>query len=144
MAGLKPFRQIPKDIRDWTRWMRDQDVTNETTINTTVTNSVAAAVVSTKWEIKDFSGNYTTQAEDVGKLLRSTGASATNVTIDVDSILTGEQFTVMQYGAGVVTFVAGTGVTIRSPASLVFNDQYGTITVIGIDGGEVLLAGRMT
>ena len=25
MAGLKPFRKIPEDVVEWTRWMRDQD-----------------------------------------------------------------------------------------------------------------------
>ena len=25
-VGLKPFREIPKDLREWTRWMRQQDI----------------------------------------------------------------------------------------------------------------------
>ena len=26
MSGLKPFKQIPENIVEWTRWMMDQDI----------------------------------------------------------------------------------------------------------------------
>lgn len=29
MSGLKPFRVIPENLREWTRWMKDQDFSSE-------------------------------------------------------------------------------------------------------------------
>ena len=82
---------------------------------------------------------------DDGKLLRSMGGSATNLTVP-PSWINGEkgQVVIMQYGAGTVTVVAGSGVTIRTPSTLVFNEQYGTVTLIQIANNEYVIAGRMS
>ena len=49
MSGLKPFRVIPEDIREWTRWMKAQTIPEETT--TTTTTTVVTTV--TKYKTSD-------------------------------------------------------------------------------------------
>jgi hypothetical protein len=150
VAGLKPFRKIPENIVEWTKWMREQEtggsVASSTTSTTTVdgTTTTTTTTASTRWVVEDFSGNYILRDADDGKLMRSTGGSATNFTVNA-GWLNGEngQVTVMQYGAGTVTVVAGSGVTIRTPSTLVFNEQYGTVTLIQIANNEYVIAGRM-
>ena len=146
MAGLKPFRKIPENIVEWSRWMRDQELTSTTTTTTTVDGTTTTTTTSSnRWVVEDFSGHYTLRDGDDGKLLRSTGGSATNLTVP-KGWLSGEkgQVVIMQYGAGTVTVVAASGVTIRTPSTLVFNEQYGTVTLIQIDNNEYVIAGRMS
>ena len=153
MAGLKQFRSIPNTLVEWSRWMRDQDLVSSDEL------SVAISTVSTvkeetllgdlpdkeRWKIADFASARTLRDEDEGYILRSTSGSGVNFTVDAGWI-NGEhgQVVVMQYGAGQVTIVAGTGVTIRTPTTLTINEQYGSITLIQIDNDEYLIAGRMT
>ena len=51
MAGLKPFRVIPEDIVEWTRWMKAQDIPEAST-TTVVTESVSSNAV-TKFKTED-------------------------------------------------------------------------------------------
>jgi len=151
VPGLKPFRKIPENIVEWSKWMREQETGGSVASSTTTTTfpdgsttTTVTETVSTRWEVEDFSGHYTLRESDDGKLLRSIGGSATNFTVDA-GWLNGEngQVVIMQYGAGVVTVVAGSGVTIRTPSTLVFNEQYGTVTLIQIANNEYVIAGRM-
>jgi hypothetical protein len=74
VAGLKPFREIPRDLAEWTRWMSDQDVASTTTVVSSETTSNLHRVatlnlnaasfeysVATSWEIdlEDATGNVT-------------------------------------------------------------------------------------
>ena len=96
------------------------------------------------WAVEDFSGNYTLVPADSGKIKRSTGGSATDFTVAPDVFSIGEQVVVFQSGAGAVTIVAGSGVTIRTPTTLLVNEQYGSITLILLAANEWMIAGRMT
>jgi hypothetical protein len=149
VAGLRPFRTIPKDLADWSRWMRDQEVSGSVASSTTTTEAdgtttTVTTTAGTSWTIVEFSGSYTLRSGDEGKLLVSTGSGATNVTIDPGTFSIGDQIVVWQYGTGAVTIVAGSGTTIRTPTSLVINEQYGSVTLIEVYNNEWMIAGRMT
>jgi len=150
MGGLRPFRQIPENIVEWTRWMKNQEVSGSVSTSTTtnVDGSVTTVVTSTtRWTIKDYDDSYTLQAGDeLSVILRSTKGTAVNLTVPKGVFDKGSQVTSFQGGAGQVTIVADTGVTIRTPSTLTINEQYGSITLILIDdtADEWMIAGRMT
>ena len=138
--GLKPFRKIPEDIIEWTRWMNDQDGLAESdhTHSSTTTTSTDGLT------IKNFSASYTAVTEDANDvLLVSTSGSGVNVTIG-QVFDVGDQLRVYQYGAGQVTVVAGTGVTIRTPTNLTLTDQYSTVTLTQVYQNDWVIEGRMT
>lgn len=72
----------------------------------------------TKVAISAQSGAYTYKPTDAGTVVRHTSATAVNATIDTNAnqafALT-QVFTARQVGAGQVTFVAVTGVTLNIP-----------------------------
>ena len=154
MAGLNPFRKIPESIIEWSKWMRDQDLISRGELNIAIAEANAAVstsitniteTVSERWVVADFTGDRELRDEDEGKILRSMSGSATNFTIQNGWISGGKgQVVILQYGAGTVTIVAGSGVTINTPSTLVFNEQHGSVTLIQIDNDEYMIAGRMT
>ena len=89
--------------------------------------------------------SYTLVATDNGKLVEMNVGSANNVTINNSLFSAGNQIVVAQYGAGQVSFVAGTGVTIRSASGkLKLTGQYSMATIIAISATEFYLAGDLT
>lgn len=96
------------------------------------------------WTIETFTDNYTLVAADKSKLKKSTKATAVNLTVAPDIFAEGNQVTIYQSGAGQITLVAGAGVTIRTPSTLTFNEQYGSVTLICLGSNEWFIAGRMT
>jgi hypothetical protein len=71
--------------------------------------------------------------------------SANNVTINNSVFSAGNQILVSQYGAGQVTFVAGSGVTLRSPSGkLKLTGQYSLATIIAISATEFYISGDLT
>lgn len=139
---LTPFREIPRDLAEWNRWINAQKIDGTTNVTQTVEQVVDGGVQL--WTIKEFAESYSPVAEDADNiLLVSTSATAVNCTIE-PVFDVGSQLTVYQYGAGQVTIVAGTGVTIRTPSNLTINEQYGTITLIQYLNNDWLIAGRMT
>lgn len=96
------------------------------------------------WTINEFSASYTATAEDTNNVLL-VSTSATGVTVTIPPALAiGAQLTIYQYGAGQVTVAGGSGVTIRTPTTLVFNEQYATVTLIHYKLNDWLIAGRMS
>jgi len=72
-------------------------------------------------------------------------ATANNVTINNSIFSAGNQILVAQYGAGQVTFVAGSGVTLRSASGkLKLTGQYSMATIIAISASEFYIAGDLT
>jgi hypothetical protein len=99
----------------------------------------------TRWTIKEFDDDYAPSAGDEeNKLLVSTKATAVNLIMSPDRFETGSQLTVFQYGAGQITIVKGTGVEVRTPETLTFNEQYGSVTFIQVYPNDWMIAGRMT
>jgi hypothetical protein len=85
---------------------------------------------------------------DTGKLVEMNVASANNLTVPANSaqpFSTGAQVLVTQYGAGQITFVADTGVTIRSlGGALKSNGQYSAQALVKIGTNEWDLFGNIT
>jgi hypothetical protein len=81
------------------------------------------------------------QASDAFKLIRSTG-SAINLT--VTGLLPGERVDVLQDGAGQVTFLAGSGVTLLSKGSKTKTAaQYSAVTILCVASGQYRLIGDL-
>lgn len=83
---------------------------------------------------------------DAGKLIKCTNGAAVNVTIpphaDV-AFVTGISVDVAQMGAGQVTLVAGSGVTLFTALTLLTRAQYSRVTVMKIDTNEWLVSGDL-
>jgi hypothetical protein len=89
--------------------------------------------------------SYTLVVGDNNKLIEMNVGSANNVTIDNSIFSAGNQILVSQYGAGQVTFVAGSGVTLRSASGkLKLTGQYSMATIICISASEFYIVGDLT
>lgn len=91
----------------------------------------------------------TAELEDAGLILFSSGASAINYTIPPDSIirpfLRGATITICNEGAGIVTLVPGSGVTINSlGGSLVSAGQYAMFAVRKTTANVWIAYGNLT
>lgn len=76
--------------------------------------------------------SYTLALTDAGKAVEMNVASANNLTVPPNSSVafpTGTVIEVCQIGAGQTTIVAGSGVTIRTPETLVMTGQYSTVSL---------------
>ena len=108
----------------------DQDLSGLATKNLTLDRKTAS---------------YTLVAGDNNKLIEMNVGSANNVTINNSVFTAGNQILVSQYGAGQVTFVAGAGVTLRSPSGkLKLTGQYSLATIIAISATEFYISGDLT
>jgi hypothetical protein len=80
-------------------------------------------------EIETVAGtSYTLTDADIGKTLRFTSASAVSVTAP-SGLATWGLIRMRQAGAGLVTVVAGPGVTVTSPATLAASGQHASLTL---------------
>jgi len=88
--------------------------------------------------------SYTLVAGDNNKLIEMNVGSANNVTIDNSIFSAGNQILVSQYGAGQTTFVAGSGVTLRSASGkLKLTGQYSAATIVAISASEFYIFGDL-
>lgn len=98
--------------------------------------------------IRDITGTTDTLVlADRGKLIRSTNASATTITIPPQASvawLDRTRIDFMWYGAGQPTFAPGAGVTIRSEDSkLKIAKRYGAASLIRLASNEWVLVGNL-
>ena len=108
----------------------DQDLSSYATKNLTLDRKTAS---------------YTLVAGDNNKLIEMNVGTANNITINNSVFSAGNQILVSQYGAGQVTFVAGSGVTLRSPSGkLKLTGQYSLATIIAISATEFYISGDLT
>jgi hypothetical protein len=93
--------------------------------------------------INNVSTTYSTQSSDANKIIYSTGGSG--YTITVANVLTaGQWIDVVQYGAGQITFAAGSGVTLNSAGGkLKTNVQYSAATIICVASGLYVVVGDL-
>ena len=83
--------------------------------------------------VEDATTSRTISTNDKNSILKFTNSGAVTVSVPQDSdenLGIGFQFTVMQYGTGTVTVVAGTGATLNVPTSAATSAQYASIHVI--------------
>ena len=90
--------------------------------------------------------SYTLALADAGKVVEMNVATANNLTVPPNSSVAfpvGTVIEVHQYGAGATTVVAGSGVTVRTPDTLVLDGQYATATLRKRATDEWVLDGRL-
>ena len=88
--------------------------------------------------------SYTLVLSDAGKVIEMNNASANTATVPPNSsvaFLIGTVLEVAQYGAGQTTIVAGAGVTIRTPSTLILRAQYSTVSLRKRGTDEWVLSG---
>lgn len=104
-------------------------------------SSIASGIVTTV--VSDKSTNYTIVSGDKNTFIRSTSATAVTMTI-ANVLAVGESVTFVQYGAGQITFAAGSGVTLTSYNTLLKTaGQYATVSVVCVTSGLYTLAGNL-
>lgn len=90
---------------------------------------------------------YTFALADAATVVESTSASAVNFTVPNNTTVpfpTGTVIELCQYGAGQVTLVPGSGVTLNSPAGLKTRAQYSTVSLRKRGTNEWQIAGDTT
>ena len=70
---------------------------------------------------------------DAFQLLISNDPLALNITVPPDVFGEGVQISVLQFGVGIPTFVAGGGVTLNTASTLAITVQFGIGTLIKLD-----------
>ena len=88
--------------------------------------------------------SYTLVIGDAGKAVEMNVGTANNLTVPPNSSVAfpvGTIIEVAQVGAGQTTIVAGSGVTVRTPGTLVLSGQWSTVSLRKRDTDEWLLAG---
>jgi hypothetical protein len=88
--------------------------------------------------------NYTLQQQDTGRILHFTSSTATTVTIP-PNLQIGSRFEGKQLGTGQLSFVTGSGVTIRTAATenAKTAEQYSVFAIDWIGAEEYMLYGRL-
>lgn len=88
--------------------------------------------------------SYTIRPRNVGTLILTTSSSAVAIVVPTGTYASGARISVAQMGTGQVSFVALSGVTIRTPETLNLAKQYAAATLIKTDvTDEWLLAGYL-
>lgn len=115
-----------------------------TTIQGMIDTSVLAAQRIT---VNAQTAAYTLVLADAGKAVEVTSASTVNVTVPPNTTAAfpvGTVIEVAQMGAGQVVLIAGSGVTLRTAASLTTRAQYATVTLRKRATDEWIVAGDLT
>jgi hypothetical protein len=143
-----PHGATTNDITDYTnkRYVTDAQLTVLGNTSGTNTGDQDLSGYATKNLTLDRkTASYTLVAGDNNKLIEMNVATANNVTINNSVFTAGNQILVSQYGAGQVTFVAGSGVTLRSPSGkLKLTGKYSLATIIAISATEFYISGDLT
>lgn len=108
-------------------------------LNATLTGSGWVVSIDTNGPRRAVTGNTVATAADANGRIDVNSASAVQITIPNDS--TGpwqgnEMVAAYQAGVGAVSFVAGAGVTLRTPAGIAASTQYGTIAAMRVGPNE--------
>ena len=89
--------------------------------------------------------SYSLVAADKGKLVSCTNAAAITLTVPANTFSAGDKVNVAQRGAGAITAVGGSGMTLNPPPglSLVTEGQYAYFTISFISGTVADIVGMM-
>jgi hypothetical protein len=142
-----PHGATTNDISDYTnkRYVTDAQLTVIGNTSGTNTGDQDLSGYATKNLTLDRkTASYTLVSGDNNKLIEYNSATPVNNTINSGVFTAGNQILVSQYGAGQVTFVAGSGVTLRSPSGkLKLTGQYSLATIICISATEFYISGDL-
>ncbi len=89
---------------------------------------------------------YTLVLTDAGKIVETNNASANTVTVPPNASVafpTGTQIDIVQYGAGNTTIVEGSGVSVKTPYSLILATRYARVTLYKRGTDEWVLSGAV-
>ena len=117
---------------------------NSSTQTVGITQSAIAINMSqVATTVADRASSYTILSTDENTFVRSTSGTAVNMTIN-NVLNIGESVQFIQFGAGQITFVAGSGVTLRSVDNkLKTNKQYSVAAITCVASGEYLVTGDL-
>lgn len=90
--------------------------------------------------------DYSVSRRDVNSLIKVTSGSGVVVKVRPASqspVPEGVRISFAQMGAGQITFVAGDGVTINTPETLITAKQYAVATLVNTGTNEWLLVGNL-
>jgi hypothetical protein len=122
----------------------EQDDTGLKNRKATVQDIADLAAAGTTVEPNVQTASYTLVADDAGKAVEMDVAGANDLTVPPDSSVAfpvGTIVEVCQVGAGQTTVVAGSGVTIRSPQTLLLVGQWSSVSLRKRAADEWVLAG---
>jgi len=149
MAGLRPFRDVPRDLKEWTLWCLAQDLVSSAELSAALDalglgdDATTGVDHDHLWQIRDIDGDYTLKEDDAGYLIRTVGLLDSRVWVPPGIFDKGVQITIMQLGVGTPTLWAQSPTILKSPTTTYINERYGTITIIHMGADEWVLAGRM-
>ena len=86
---------------------------------------------------------YTLLASDAGKVVTATNAFSFTLTVPASIFTTGQRVDVLQRGAGAVTLVAGSGMTLNGTPSLVTRAQWSAGSVLFLSSTEAVVIGDL-
>ena len=86
---------------------------------------------------------YTLVAADVGKLVTLSNAAAITLTVPASTLVSGQRVDVLVLGAGMVTVVGASGVTVNATPSAVSRAQYSALTVVALSASSCCVVGDL-
>jgi hypothetical protein len=128
---------------DWTRTGNDLAYTAgniSTTGALTGGNSSTSSISGFAANVASISASYSLTAADNGKILQSTSASAITVTIP-SGLPTGFNCTVVQWGAGQVTF---SGTYVNRGSFTKTASQYSVVSILHLGSNNIIVSGEMS
>jgi hypothetical protein len=128
---------------DWTRTGNDLSYTSGnvlTTGNLTGGNASTSTISGFGANVATISGGYNITANDNGKIIQSTAATAITVTIP-SGLPTGFNCTVVQMGAGQITF---SGTYFNRGSFTKTASQYAVVSIIHLGNDKIIVAGEMS
>lgn len=115
----------------------------ETRLSTYTDQVAASAVLSATTQVAD----YTIALADSGTVVEMTSTTGANLTIPPNSSVAfpiGTVLEILQYGSGQVTFVAGSGVVLRTPSTLTTRAQFSAVALRKRAADEWILGGDLS
>ncbi|AAT69482.1 gp87 [Alphaproteobacteria phage PhiJL001] len=109
-------------------------------------NEIAVFAAPTSVSLNTQTASYTLALEDAGANVRMNVAGANNLTVPPNSTVafpTGTVISARQVGAGQTTIVAGAGVTINTPETLLCRKQGSTVSLVKVGTDEWDLTGDL-
>ena len=107
------------------------------TANSATASGLEWKTLTTDLAVTAQSGSYTLTAGDKSSLVRFNNSTSATVTVPSGVFATGEQITVLRYGAGALV-IAGSGATVNATPGLNLRAQYSAATIICLDGAANL------
>lgn len=87
--------------------------------------------------------SYTLVVGDAGKVVTRTSASTSTTTIPASVFSAGQRVDVIRTGAGSLTFVAGSGMTLNGTPSLVVRARWSAVSVLFLSATQAVLVGDL-